>query len=185
MRGASIPWACQQASDERRRGRRDFAHTPFQGSTSGFYGAAVLPCKIEHDLNSVALWRGRAVQPTPETRRAVFERSEFACRRGRRTAQGTRRAPPRPQWFWVLLPKQKGLGCWADPRHHHCSAPLFRRPSKQQTSHPSSFPHAVRIGMPFRAMGEVREGRNLVAVNPVWGRRASTGAQRVWHALSS
>ena len=52
----------------------------------------------------------RAVQPTPEKRRAVSERSEFARRRGRRTAQGTRRATPQPKWFWLLLPKQKWLG---------------------------------------------------------------------------
>jgi hypothetical protein len=65
------------------------------------------PDKAEQDVYSLTLWAGRAVQPTPETRRAVFERSEFARRRGRRTAQGTRRATPRPIWFWLLLPKQK------------------------------------------------------------------------------
>jgi hypothetical protein len=67
----------------------------------------------------LALWCGRAVQPTPEKRRAVFEPfgktqdrlREFArrrtCpeqgRRSRRTAQGTRRATPRPTWFWLLF----------------------------------------------------------------------------------
>ena len=35
---------------------------------------------------SLTWWCGRAVQPTPEKRCAVFERSEFARRRGRRTA---------------------------------------------------------------------------------------------------
>ncbi|MFA9560866.1 MAG: hypothetical protein ACERKU_00885, partial [Nitrospirota bacterium] len=64
-----------------------------------------------------ALWCGRAVQPTPEKRRALFERSEFARRRSRRTAQGTRRAMPRPTWFWVLLPKQKDLVCRGETRH--------------------------------------------------------------------
>ena len=51
-----------------------------------------------------ALWCGRAVQPAPETRRTLFERSEFVRRRCRRTAQATRRscseqdlrATPRP-----------------------------------------------------------------------------------------
>jgi hypothetical protein len=57
----------------------------------------------------LALWCGRALLPTPEKRRALFERSEFARRRSRRTAQGTRRATSRPTWFWVLFPKEKDL----------------------------------------------------------------------------
>jgi hypothetical protein len=69
------------------------------GSTSGFCGAGIRPNKAENELNSVVWWQGRAVQPTPKRRRALFERSEFARRRGRRTAQGTRRASLRPQWF--------------------------------------------------------------------------------------
>ena len=44
----------------------------------------------------LAWWCGRAVQPTLGNRRALFEQSEFARRRGRRTAQGTRRATSRP-----------------------------------------------------------------------------------------
>ena len=59
----------------------------------------------------LALWCGRALQPTSGRRCALFERSEFADRRSRRTAKESRRATPRPTWFWVLLPKQKGLGC--------------------------------------------------------------------------
>ncbi len=66
----------------------------------------------------LALWRGRAVQPGPGKRRALCERSEFARRRGRRTAQGIRRASPRPTWFWSLLPKQKWLGGLAETRHY-------------------------------------------------------------------
>ncbi|MGB5055961.1 MAG: hypothetical protein WBO24_16340, partial [Nitrospirales bacterium] len=72
----------------------------------------------------LALWCGRAVQATPGKRRALFEPfektqaklREFARRRSRRTAKGTRRATPRPPWFWVLLPKQKGLGRRAETR---------------------------------------------------------------------
>ena len=67
---------------------------------------------------SLAWWRGRAVQLTSGRRCALFEQSEFAHRRSRRTAEETRRAMPRPTWFWVLLPKQKGLGCRAETRHH-------------------------------------------------------------------
>ena len=37
--------------------------------------------------------------------------------RSRRTAQGTRRAPSRPTWCWLLLPKQKKRGCRDEPRH--------------------------------------------------------------------
>jgi hypothetical protein len=80
-------------------------------------GVGIRLSQTENDLNSVALWRGRAVQPAPGKRRALSERSEFACRRGWRTAQDTRRATPRPQWFWVLLPNQKDLGCRAETRH--------------------------------------------------------------------
>ena len=69
-------------------------------------------------LVPLAWWHGRAVQLTPERRRALFERSEFARRRSQRTAQGTRRATPRPTWFWLLLPKQKWLGCRAETRQH-------------------------------------------------------------------
>ena len=50
-----------------------------------------------------------------EKRRALFEPfgiaqdklREFARRRSRRTAKGTRRATVWPTWFWPLLPKQK------------------------------------------------------------------------------
>ncbi len=41
----------------------------------------------------LALWRGRAVQPTPGKRSALFERSEFAGRRSRRTAAPVELAP--------------------------------------------------------------------------------------------
>ncbi len=58
-----------------------------------------------------------------EKSRALFERSEFARRRSWRTAQGTRRATPRPTWFLVLLPKQKDLGYRAETRHLHFFAP--------------------------------------------------------------
>ena len=59
-------------------------------------GAGIRLSKTEHSWAFLALWCGRAVQPTPEKRRALFERSEFARRRSRRTAQGTRRATSRP-----------------------------------------------------------------------------------------
>ncbi len=42
----------------------------------------------------LALWRGRAVQPIPDKRYALFERSEFARRRGWRTAQGPEELAP-------------------------------------------------------------------------------------------
>ncbi len=61
---------------------------------------------------------GQAVQATSELRCALFEHSEFAHRRSRRTAKGTRRAKPRPTWFWPLSLKQKWLGCRDEPRHH-------------------------------------------------------------------
>ena len=91
-----------------------------------FCDAGGRPDKAEFDLNSVALWRDRAVQSTPEIRRAVSERSEFARRRGRRTVQGTLpscseqdgRVMPRPTWFWVLFPKEKDLGRRDEPRQY-------------------------------------------------------------------
>ena len=67
------------------------------------------------------------MQPTPEKSRALFERSEFARRRSRRTAQGTRRATPRPTWFWVLLPKQKDLATRGETRQH-------RKPRRNEIS---------------------------------------------------
>ena len=75
-----------------------------------------MSCSLHYIL--LALWRGRAVQPTSGRRCALFERSEFARRRNRRTAQGTRRVTPRPTWFWVLLPKQKGLVRRDETRQH-------------------------------------------------------------------
>jgi hypothetical protein len=72
----------------------------------------------------LALWCSRAVQATPGKRRALFERSEFARSRSRRTVKGTRRATPRPTWFWVLLPKQKGLVRRGETRHLYFFAPI-------------------------------------------------------------
>ncbi|MGB5054066.1 MAG: hypothetical protein WBO24_06700, partial [Nitrospirales bacterium] len=67
--------------------------------------------------------RGLVARPSPAAdfggRRALFERSEFARRRRRQTTQGTRRATPRPPWFWVLLPKQKDLACRGETRQYH------------------------------------------------------------------
>ena len=100
-------------------GRGDFLISPFLT----FHRASIFFFFHEAPL---AWWHGRAVQLTPERRRALpepFDKSqdqlhEFArhrtCpeqgRRSQRTAQSTRRrAMPRPTWFWVLLPKQKDL----------------------------------------------------------------------------
>ena len=86
-----------------------FSQTKFQGSTSGSTDAKIRLRRSGHNKNSLALWHGRAVQPTPGKMCAVFERSKFARRRCRRTAQGTRRATTRSTWFWLLLTKQKWL----------------------------------------------------------------------------
>jgi hypothetical protein len=95
---------------------------PFDNFVTPFFGFLVSP----------GLWHGRAVKPTSENRRTLFEPfektqgrlREFArrrtCpeqgRRSQRTAQGTRRATPRPTWFWPLLPKKKGLDCRGETR---------------------------------------------------------------------
>ena len=51
--------------------------------------------------------------------RALCERSEFA--RPRDGVSGSvLEEPGWAKWFWALLPKQKGLGCRAEPRQDRC-----------------------------------------------------------------
>ena len=58
------------------------SHVPRQ-NTRGFCNTEVPIGRSLAHGDSLALWHGRAVQPSPERRRAVFERSEFARRRCR------------------------------------------------------------------------------------------------------
>ncbi len=104
--------------------------------------AVVKPDNAEHILNKLripyysmvlALWHGRAVQPIPERRGTLFERSEFVRRRFRRTAQGTRRVMLRPTWLWVLLPKQKRLVRLGETRQCQKITKLLRIYTEEHT----------------------------------------------------
>ncbi len=86
-----------------------FSLTTFQSSTSGFCDAENCAKRSEHHWNPVALWRGQAVLPIPEEGAHCLSAASLRAAGVGNTAQGTRRAAPRPPWFWVLLPKQKDL----------------------------------------------------------------------------
>ncbi|MDH5700896.1 MAG: hypothetical protein OEZ41_13165 [Nitrospirota bacterium] len=86
-----------------------FSHTTFQMSTSGFCDAENRAKRSEHHWNPVALWRGQVVLPTSEEGAHCLSAASLRAAGVGDTAQGTRRATPRPPWFWVLLPKQKDL----------------------------------------------------------------------------
>ncbi|WNM61476.1 hypothetical protein [Candidatus Nitrospira neomarina] len=57
----------------------------------------------------MALWRGQVVLPTSKEGAHCLSIASLRAAGVGNTAQGTRRATPRPPWFWVLLPKQKDL----------------------------------------------------------------------------
>jgi hypothetical protein len=48
----------------------------------------------------------------------LFEWSELFATMIWPEAKGPHRAAARQNWFWVLLPKQKDLGCRDEPRQH-------------------------------------------------------------------
>ncbi|MGP0591040.1 hypothetical protein ACTRXD_00690 [Nitrospira sp. T9] len=65
----------------------------------------------------MALWRGQVVLPTSEEGAHCLSGASLRAAGVGDTAQGTRRATPRPPWFWVLLPKQKDLVRRGETRH--------------------------------------------------------------------
>src|SRR5690606_25564356 len=77
----------------------------------------IRPRSSEHLWNFVALWRGQVVLPTSEKGAHCLSAASLRAAGVGNTAQGTRRATPRPPWFWVLLPKQQNLVRRGETRH--------------------------------------------------------------------
>jgi len=76
------------------------------------------PCHVRlprADACRPALWMDALM-----TRRALFERSELA-RPPLSCVHLLEEGRTGRQWFWLLLPKQKGLGCRAETRQHRKS----------------------------------------------------------------
>ena len=112
-----------------------------------------------------ACGHGCAPVPKPIGRRGLSERSEFRSPSNRDWGKGTRRATPGRPWFWVLLPKQKGLGVRGrnparpSPLAVRGRTPARPSPPRRAVPSPRDAPTTLRNSSASLRAGSVRDLR--------------------------